>query len=34
MLRFSCYAATEAARGTLIGQQLAEVSHRRLPECP
>lgn len=34
VLRFSCYAPTEAARGTLIAQQLAEASHRRLQECP
>lgn len=34
VLRFSCYAATEAARGTLIARQLAGASHRRLQESP
>jgi hypothetical protein len=34
MRRFSCYAATEAARGTLIAQQLAEASHRQPQASP
>lgn len=34
VLRFSCYAATEAARATLIAKQLATTTRRRLQECP
>jgi hypothetical protein len=34
VLRFSCYAAAEAARGMLIAQHLSDASRRRLQECP
>lgn len=34
VLRFSCYAAVEAARGALIAQELAAASHTPLQGCP
>lgn len=34
VLRFSCYAPAEAARGILIARCLLQTAHRRLQECP
>ena len=34
VLRFSCYAAAEAARAALIAQRLAQESHTPQQECP
>ena len=34
ILRFTCYAATEAARGTLIARHLARAHDTHLQECP